>query len=77
MLSCPFPPCHLPRGWGMGVGGGSGEAAFPDLRRREELPWHRQQGKDQTISTCLLCSVSGKETKAGCSALSDLQTLRR
>lgn len=73
------PAAPQPRAWGVGWGGGrrgSREVAFPDLQR-EELPGHTQQGKDQTISTCLLCSVSGKETKAGCSAISDLQTLRR
>lgn len=48
-----------------------GEAVFPDLCQ-EELQRHTQQGKDHTFLHLLLCIVSGKEKKAGCSAVSDL-----
>lgn len=54
---------------------GAGEAAFPDLWR-EGLRSH-SAGQRPGSPRLLLCIVSGKETKAGCSAISDLQTLRR
>ena len=46
-----------------------GEAVFPDFCR-EELQRHTAGQRARFLH--LLCIVSGKETKAGCSAVSDL-----